>query len=342
MVVYRELSSLTNDLGFSRRTLYGVSNQITKHYHTTVIPKADGGTRTLHIPDKQLKAIQRQINEIILAPTPISPFATAYRPGCSTKINALLHVGKPVLLKLDILHFFDSIIYPLVKETAFPADRFSESNRILLTILCTYHDSIPQGAPTSPAISNIVMRGFDNMIGKWCESQKIGYTRYCDDMTFSGNFDPAQVIDLVRGELRGMGFFINGKKTALIRDGRQKIVTGLVVNSKESVPAAYRHKIRQEMHYCMRYGIASHLDRAQIPCSTELYVLKLLGRVNYVLSVSPEDPDFREYKTWLLGQKQFSYRDSSGAEEKCPLVLKKRMRKIDESKKTGQQLDGVP
>ena len=299
MIVYRELSSLVHDLGYSGKVLYGLSNQITKHYHAVSIPKAGGGTRSLHVPDNILKAVQRRINEVLLAPEPISPYATAYRPGCSTKINAMLHVGKPVLVKLDILHFFDSIIYPTVKEKVFPAERFSESNRILLTILCTYREAVPQGAPTSPAISNIIMRDFDNMIGRWCEKRGIAYTRYCDDMTFSGDFDPAPLIDLVRGELRNIGFLLNDKKTTVVHDGQQKNVTGLVVNEKVSIPAAYRRELRQELHYCMRYGIASHMEHTQIQESRGRYILQLLGRVNYVLSVMPNDNDCIKYKAWL-------------------------------------------
>ena len=302
MVVYRELSSLVHDLGFPAKTLYGVSNRIAKHYHQVCIPKASGGTRSLHVPDKTLKAIQRRIHEVLLAPEPISPYATAYRAGCSTRINAMLHAGKPVLVKLDILHFFDSIIYPLVKERVFPADRFSEANRVLLAILCTYHEAVPQGAPTSPAISNLIMRDFDDTIGRWCETRGVSYSRYCDDMTFSGDFDPTPLIDLIRTELRKMGLLLNDRKTAVLRDGRQKNVTGLVVNEKVSVPAAYRRGIRQEMHYCMRYGIASHMEREQIPCTEDQYILKLLGRVNYVLSVSPDEAEFSEYKAWLIKQ----------------------------------------
>ncbi len=304
MIVYTELSSLVHDLGFSSKALYGVSNQIGKHYHQVSIPKANGGARSLHVPDAQLKAIQRRIHDVLLAPEPISPYATAYRPGCSTKINAMLHVGQPVLLKLDILHFFDSITYTIVKERVFPADRFSEANRILLAILCTHNEVVPQGAPTSPAISNIIMRDFDSKIGAWCERHSIGYTRYCDDMTFSGYFDPEQLIDLVKSELRKMGFFLNGKKTTLVRDGRQKIVTGLVVNEKENVPAEYRRRLRQEMHYCMRYGIESHMEKAKIQGTKEQYAMKLLGRVNYVLSVTPDNAEFRTYSNWLRKNSQ--------------------------------------
>ena len=112
MIVYKELSSLVSDLGFSARTLYSVSNSISDHYRTTFLPKDDGGVRELSVPDPLLKSIQKQISEVLLPLEPISPYATGYRPGGSTRKNALPHVGKPLVLKLDIRHFFDNIIYP--------------------------------------------------------------------------------------------------------------------------------------------------------------------------------------------------------------------------------------
>ncbi len=302
MIVYRELSSLVQDLGYSARTLYGISNQIGRHYHPVSIPKADGGIRQLSVPDKVLKTVQKRIYEVLLAPEPISPYATAYRPGCSTKINARIHVGKHTLVKLDIYHFFDSVIYPLVKERIFPAERFSESNRILLSILCTFHEALPQGAPTSPAITNIIMREFDDVIGGWCRARGVCYSRYCDDMAFSGDFDPVTLIDLVKSELAKMGFFLNERKTSVVHDGQQKRVTGLVINEKVNATAAYRRKIRQEMHYCMRYGVASHMEHEEIDCPADRYLRKLLGQVNYVLSIAPNEPGFQDYKSWLIKQ----------------------------------------
>ena len=172
MIVYREFSSLSEDLGFSGKTLYSVSNSVTKHYHAASVPKRGGGVRELHIPDELLKTIQSRIAEKLLPLEEISPYATAYRPGGSTKINAAPHVGREVLLKLDIRGFFDSITYPMVKEKAFPAARYSEPNRILLSILCVYRDALPQGAPTSPAISNIIMKEFDDTVGRWCAARR--------------------------------------------------------------------------------------------------------------------------------------------------------------------------
>ena len=274
MIIYRELSSLEKDLGFSAKALYGVSYHRWKHYRKTKIPKGNGEFRELSVPDEFLKTIQRRIADRLLVYEEISPFATAYRPGGSTLVNAAPHVGKPVLLKLDIRHFFDHIIYPMVKEKAFPAERYSEANRILLSLLCIYKDALPQGAPTSPAISNIIMREFDNTVGTWCLSKGITYTRYCDDMTLSGSFAPHDVIQFVNDELGKLGLFLNDKKTVVLRDGQKKAVTGIVVNEKPNVSAAYRRKLHQELYFCqksdwmsMSTGWGWMYPRLNTPCS---------------------------------------------------------------------------
>lgn len=299
-IVYRELSSLEKDLGFSARALYAASYHRDSHYRRTSIPKGNGQYRELCLPDDFLKAIQRSIAEHLLVYEEISPYATAYRPGGSTLINARPHVGRPVLLKLDIRHFFDHIIYPQVKEKVFPEDRYSEANRVLLTMLCVYPDSLPQGAPTSPMISNIIMKDFDNTVGSWCRRKNIVYTRYCGDMTFSGDFVPREVIDLVRGELRKMGFFLNDRKTVVLRDGQKKAVTGIVVNEKPNTAAAYRRKLRQELYFCRKYGVEEHIQRLGLDIPASDYIRRLLGRVNYVLQITPGNSEMQRYKAWLL------------------------------------------
>jgi len=302
MIVYKEFSSLVTDLGISAKTLYSVSHRINRHYRPVSLPKGNGEYRELHVPDRLLKTIQRRINDKLLSLEEISPYAKAYKPSGSTKANAAPHVGKPILLKLDIRHFFDHLYYPLVKDKAFPAERYSEQNRILLALLCVYKDALPQGAPTSPTISNIIMRDFDNNVGSWCAQKKIAYTRYCDDMTFSGDFDPKPVIDLVKSELKKLGLFINTKKTVVVRRGQKQIVTGIVVNEKKSVPTEYKAKLRQEMYYCMKFGIDSHVERSGISDEPHTYACKLLGKVNYVLSVEPDNKAMTDYKSWLQQQ----------------------------------------
>ena len=299
MIVYRELSSLERDLGISAKTLYAVSNNLRKHYRKAKLPKKSGGYRNLSVPDEILKAIQRQIAEVLLIHMPASRYAKAYRIGSSILRNAKHHVGKQVVLKLDILHFFDSIRYSTVKDKVFPEEIYAEPLRILLTMLCYYKDALPQGAPSSPAITNIILYEFDEQIGQWCRARRIAYTRYCDDMTFSGDFDPAEVIRFVRLELKKMDFLLNEQKTRIQRPGQQQSVTGIVVNEKLSIPADYRRKLRQELYYCRKFGIQEHLQRIGLEILEDTYRMQLLGKVNYVLQVHPDDGDMHEARKWL-------------------------------------------
>ena len=299
MIIYKELSSLTEDLGVSAKALYALSNHITSHYYKTKIPKKNGEFRELSVPDNFLKAVQKKIAEKILVHEEVSPYATAYRFGTSTVKNASPHLGQNTLLKLDIRKFFNHIIYPVVKDKVFSEERFSEENRILLSLLCMYRDALPQGAPTSPIISNIIMRDFDNLVGAWCREREIKYSRYCDDMTFSGDFNHREVILFVKNELKKMGFYLNDSKTVVARKGQKQIVTGIVVNEKINTPLSYRKKIRQEMYYCKKFSTASHIKNEKLEISEQEYLRKLLGRVNYVLSADKTNEEMAEYKKWL-------------------------------------------
>lgn len=304
MVVYRELSSLTKDLGISAKTLYAVSNSLERHYHRISIPKKGGGERCLSVPDEVLKQIQHRIMEVLLAHMPISPCAMAYRYGGSAVRNAGAHVGNPMLLRLDIKGFFDSILYSTVKEKAFPPEIYAEPLRVLLAVLCYYRDSLPQGAPSSPAITNIILREFDDAVSAWCAERGITYTRYCDDMAFSGSFCAEEVTAFVRDRLCGMGMFLNESKTKYMHAGQQQAVTGIVVNEKMNVPADYRRKLRQELYFCRKYGVSEHLRRIGRSISPEAYLTQLYGRVNYVLQAAPEYREMRAYQTWLKEQLQ--------------------------------------
>ena len=299
MIVYRELSSLEQDLGINAKTLYAVSNNLGKHYHKAKLPKKSGGYRNLSVPDEVLKFIQKRIAEVLLIHMPVSRYAKAYRFGSSTLRNAKHHVGKQVVLKLDILHFFDSIRYSTLKDKVFPEEIYAEPLRILLTMLCYRKDALPQGAPSSPAITNIILYEFDELIGKWCREQGIAYTRYCDDMTFSGDFDPAEVIRFARLELKKLGFLLNEQKTRIQRPVQQQTVTGIVVNEKLSIPSDYRRKLRQELYYCRKFGIQEHLQKIGLEIPEDTYRMQLLGKVNYVLQVHPDDRDMHEAKKWL-------------------------------------------
>ena len=298
MIVYRELSSIEQDLGFPAKTLYGLSNNLEKHYHNVSIPKSDGFERVLSMPDLILKKVQRSIADNILTQYPISKYAKAYKPGSSVQKNAQMHVGKKKLLKLDVESFFNNIRYSIVKDIVFNEDKFSEPIRILLTMLCYYKESLPQGAPTSPAITNIILYDFDETVGEFCNKRKISYTRYCDDMTFSGDFDEREVIDFVKNELLKLSMFLKNRKTSVVHSSKRQTVTGIVVNEKINVSKDYKKKIRQEMYYIKKFGLDSHIKRCGISDKNQ-YISSLQGRIAFVLQTLPNDREFAYYKTFL-------------------------------------------
>ena len=173
--------------------LYALSNHAEKHYQRVNIPKRSGGFRTLLVPDPLLKNVQRNLLHHVLDGFTVSDSAAAYRKGASVAANAGKHQGRMIVMKMDIEDFFGSITFPMVLHHAFPAAYFPPAVGVMLASLCCCHDRLPQGAPTSPAISNLVMKPFDEYMEAWCGEREIVYSRYCDDMTFSGVFDGSEV-----------------------------------------------------------------------------------------------------------------------------------------------------
>lgn len=294
--------------------LYTVSNHVETHYHSVVIPKKRGGNRKLSVPDTLLSRIQKNIVSHVLAELPVSKYATAYRRKSSVLENANPHVGANQILKLDMKDFFQNITFSMVYQNAFPAIYYPPAVRMLLTTLCCYKDSLPQGAPSSPAVSNLVMRPFDEYIGTWCEERQIHYTRYCDDMTFSGTFDQKELKHKVKSFLYVLGLELNEKKTRVQKQCHRQTVTGIVVNEKAQVSREYRKQLRAEIYYCQKYGMESHLQKLKenmteqdaVPSwiidgkpDTERYVRQLLGKINYVLQINPEDEYFRRKREEL-------------------------------------------
>ncbi len=297
--------------------LYSVSNHPEQHYHPAAIPKKHGGVRKLLVPDYLLCRIQKNILHHVLAEFPVSAYAKAYKPRSGIVENAKPHVRAKEILKLDIQNFFDNITFFQVYRSAFPAIYYPPTIRTLLANLCCCWDLLPQGAPTSPAVSNLVMKPFDEYMGSWCKERGIRYTRYCDDMTFSGEFDRQEARNQVRGFLAAYGFELNEKKTRVQKNHQRQTVTGIVVNEKPQVSRAYRRKLRAEIYYCGRYGVESHLQRIR-ECENEenvhlknvcsekacqvteadciQYLQSLLGKINYVLQVNPEDAEFCQAK----------------------------------------------
>ena len=282
------------------KSLYSLSNNIEKNYKIYKIKKNNGGYRTIYEPNSLLMKIQKSILNNILNNKSISLYAKAYHKGISLRDNASAHVNKDLILKLDIKNFFESISFVDIYNSCFSIEYFPKSVGMLLTYLCTYNDHLTQGSPTSSYISNLVMKDFDEELGYYCEMNNISYTRYSDDMTFSGDFNPSEVIVKVRKMLYKLGLELNDSKMHVIHKSSCQSVTGIVVNEKVQVGSRYRNKIRQEIYYIRKYGLESHLDRCGIKDDNLKYLNRLYGRILYVLQINCDDKEFIEYKDFVL------------------------------------------
>lgn len=286
---------LAHFLHLPRHRLFRWFRDTSSCYLPVELPKKGGGVRHLHVPNATLKNVQRRILHEILLHLPISPYATAYVKGKRLSDNAVPHCGHRYLLKLDITDFFGSIRFDQVYSAAFNTTRYPKLIGVMLTALCCYEDVLPQGAPTSPTLSNVVMRQFDNRIGEWCKKRGITYTRYCDDMTFSADIPLYTVYRKVHSMLGDMGFSLNEKKTRFVTRASRQSVTGLTVNEQVAVSSDYKRDLRQQVHYALKFGFADALTKRSDRAfrNAEHYAHHLIGCVRYVLQIEPHNTWFQ-------------------------------------------------
>lgn len=281
------------------KKLYTISNNIEKNYKVYKIKKQNGGFRKICEPNYNLKYIQKKILENILNNKRTSIYATAYKKNTSIIDNALPHINKEKILKLDITNFFDNIDLNLIYISCFSIAYFPSEVGYLLAYLCSYQNHLAQGAVTSPYICNLVLLEFDNEIGSICKDKNISYTRYADDLTFSGDFDEIEIINLVKKRLAQMNLYLNKSKTKSLYKHQKQYVTGLVINEKLNIDRNYKKKIRQEVYYITKFGISNHLLNQKINLNSKLYIDSLIGKINYCLSVDKNNNEFKKYKKVL-------------------------------------------
>lgn len=286
-------------LAFARRT------GTVSHYVHFTLPKKSGGTRSIHAPKKRLKAAQHWILENLLNSVALNPSAHGFRPARSIVSNAKPHIGADIVINFDLENFFPTITYPRIKGV-FQALGYSEAVATVLALVCTAPDfeevtldnqtyfiatgerHLPQGAPTSPALTNILCRRLDKRLAALAEaSGDVLYTRYADDLTFSVRGEAETRLPKFFREVRNIvtheGLVINESKTRVLRRGRQQEVTGVVVNDKLSLDRATLHRFRAVLYQIekegpegKRWGQAKDLFAA------------LLGYANFVQMVDAE------------------------------------------------------
>ncbi len=248
------------------------------HYVSFDIRKKSGGVRTLSSPHRSLAAAQNWILRQILDRLPTEPAAHGFVPGRNILSNAKSHVGKEVVLNMDLENFFPHISFVRVRAF-FTRIGYSPSVSTILGLLCTECPrrtaifkgqkylvatgprGLPQGACTSPSLSNQIVRRLDRRLQGLANRMEITYTRYADDITFSGDEALTSRIGFVMSCIRHIaqdeGFSVNESKSRVLRKSCAQNVTGLIVNDKPSLSRKKIRRLRAILHRAKHEGLAA-------------------------------------------------------------------------------------
>lgn len=272
------------------------------HYKSFEIPKRSGGKRLIWAPKSKIKEAQRWILHNILELLPVHGSAHGFLPERSILTNARPHVNSKCLIRMDIKDFFPTITFPRVKGI-FRNAGYREQIATLLALICTespreiiklkdktYYVAVgerclPQGAPTSPAISNIISLNMDRRLQGLSKANGWCYTRYADDLSFSfpeGEKSPevGYILGAVKRIVEDECFEINVKKTWVSRKGGKQAITGIIVNGKNEprVSRELKRKLRAITHN-LKQGKDLHEGET---------IHQIIGYSSYVAMVEPK------------------------------------------------------
>lgn len=259
-------------------------------YHTFFIPKKNGGKRMIEAPSDRLKSFQLWIKENILDKINVSTNARGFRKNYSILDNAKEHVNKDLVINIDLKDFFPSITYKMVYKI-FSYVGYTNEVAHLLTQLCTNKANVlPQGSPASPLISNIVALKLDKRLSALANKFDCSYTRYADDITFSGCTSIKNMLSIVEKIIIEEKFSINEAKVRLQYKNQRQEVTGLIVNKKLSVSPSLIKEIDNAIYYSTKYGVVSHMQK--IGCDKSFYKEHLYGIAYFVKMIDKEKGEY--------------------------------------------------
>ena len=306
----RQLANVLNvkykDLAYN---LYKLSDD--EKYIEFRIKKRGKGDRLIIAPNSGIKFIQKNLSEILLEIYPDKNCVHGYVKGKGIRSNALIHVKKKNVINIDLEEFFPSINFGRVRGI-FKSKPFNFNDEISTTLaqICCYKGILPQGAPTSPIISNFICRSLDNAMLNLARRGKFNYTRYADDITFSTNMLPitkeigniSNNILHLSTELEEIintnGFKINESKTRFAHNNNRQEVTGLIVNKFPNVKRNYVRHVRAMIHALEKYEISNaareHFEKYNYKHKRELnievsYIYELAGKIGYIGMIKGKD-----------------------------------------------------
>lgn len=302
-------------LADARRYLRRNMSSRLEHYHCTWLPKRRGGYRLVEVPKARVKIVQRRVLRRILDVIPTHPCAEGFVRGRSALTHAARHAGQRAVLCLDLEDFFTSIPYGRVfhvfRAAGYPAavarvlagvcttslppaqfarcprpDTAAELARYQRLRQSALSQHLPQGAPTSPALANLCAFGLDRRLAGAAATVGAQYSRYADDLAFSGDAGFARRVrdfsTLAAAIALDEGFEVNFRKTRIMHQASRQQVCGLVVNARANVPRAEYDRLKAELTNCVRRGVDTQNREARADFRAHLQ-----GRVAWVESVAP-------------------------------------------------------
>jgi len=277
-----------------------------KRYHVFNLQRRAGGVRTISAPIYPLKQVQRKLLEALKGGFSPTIYVYGYVDGRNIQSNADVHAKHRWVLRVDLKDFFPSINFGRVRGLLLGQPfNYPPGVATLLAKICTHDNQLPQGAPTSPLISNLICRGLDRKLAKLAHAERCRYSRYCDDLVFSTDlrsFPKALAdVDRLNGEvlvghqlltvIADEGFKVNPTKTLLRSRAERQMVTGLVVNQFTNVPRQYVRHLQNLLYIWRKYGegaaeAAFRLqDLRNRPAGDPKFRAAVRGQVQYVGAV---------------------------------------------------------
>lgn len=323
------------DVSYNKLTYHISILPENERYKDFLIPKKSGQSRTISAPCTPLKILQRKLSQVLYSVYEPKSSVHGFVPNRSILTNAKRHVHKRYVLNIDLKDFFHSIHFGRVQGIFMkPPYNLPKEVAVVLAKICCYSGRLPQGAPTSPIVSNMICARMDSELRKLTvEFKCTSYTRYADDMTFSTTLSkfPVEIAyqeksgddnsqKLILGErlssiIQSNGFAINESKIRLQHKSQHQEVTGITVNQFPNVKRSFVREISSMLHIWDRFGLKSaeqrFRDKAAEDLKTSAYTLPsfqeipsfkevLRGKINFLRMVRGKDnATYLTYSEWF-------------------------------------------
>lgn len=280
------------------------------HYSYFLIRKKKGGYRRIIAPHKNIRYLQDWIKLNILDKIKLHPACTGFTRNKSILDNAKFHVNATAILNVDLKNFFETItekrVFGIFKflgyhpnlavefakicTVSMPDEKFEKLDETSQQYFEEYFNSMEpvlvQGAPTSPLLSNIACLNLDNRLTKLSNKIGVVYSRYADDITFSGELENLPSFKLLKKIITDENFKINWNKKGIFKKGQKQIVTGLLINDSVRTTKKYKKEIFRHLFFCKKFGPFKHFQRVAPDKSYKKEWL--MGKILFVNAIEPE------------------------------------------------------